>query len=799
MNTFSCKNAVLLFLVLVLTSSFTTPSIAAPSDCTYEFQGKLFQNVQITIEDDTRGALSRTFDYYVPTAAYPAAAYNQLPLVFVLHGRGASADVIFGTADYFDWGYPWCQMMKEADRSRFIICAPDGYENSFGEQAWNDCRDDDPNSPRTNDVLFIEELIRWFVKNGYNINANKVYAAGFSNGAGMVFRLAAELGDHIAAVAAVASIMPRPTLSECSPPVEKVGIFLMNGTDDPLVPFEHSQSAIDYWLLYNRLSANGEFVRLPDNPALPEEPLTNLWTVLDRYSAPPEDLEGTQVCLYTVNNGGHCEPSIAEKYPDYYKYDLEAGFQCQDFEVTAEVWNFFKSQWLAEERLYRPTHAYAATGSGVGEAADLWLDDEGESGSYTIEADGGVAMLSATFSLLETLEAESVRVTAVMATSAPVWRSLLLWNVSKGAWDEVVSEKPGTIEKTLEATRSLNASDYVALNGQIKVAVETDGSDDPYQLRVDLLEVGVVPGSSYEAPVAVDDEYDVLENTTLSVVDGSILDNDIATAKITAHLADDVQNGTLQLFSDGTFTYQPDPGFNGTDLFTYRADDGSVTSNSATVTIEVIGTNVAPVAHDDDAQTVRNVAVTIAVLANDADEDGDALVIGQLPAGPANGGIVVNADNTVTYTPNIGFWGTDSFTYTANDGTSASNNATVTITVRRVAPSNEPPTAQGDYVVTTRNTSVTVTLLANDTDSDGTIDPTTVLIVSVPNRGGAAVVNGDGTVTYTPATDFLGTETFYYTVADNVGAVSNEASVTVNVQRSPKGNLWWIWFLLFSQ
>ena len=60
-------------------------------------------------------------------------------------------------------------MMKEADEGQFIVCAPDGWENSHGERAWNDCREDDPFSPGTNDVFFIEELLRWFPESGYDV------------------------------------------------------------------------------------------------------------------------------------------------------------------------------------------------------------------------------------------------------------------------------------------------------------------------------------------------------------------------------------------------------------------------------------------------------------------------------------------------------------------------------------------------------------------------------------------------------------------------------------------------------
>jgi hypothetical protein len=268
----------------------------------------------------------------------------------------------------------------------------------------------------------------------------------------------------------------------------------------------------------------------------------------------------------------------------------------------------------------------------------------------------------------------------------------------------------------------------------------------------------------------------------------------VAASSLTAVLVDDVTSGTLRLVSDGTFTYMPHPGFSGTDFFTYRADNEGVRSNIATVTIDVIGTNDAPVTRNDVADTEQGVAVVIDVLANDTDDDGDGLVVEAVTAAPAHGAVAVNADDTVTYTPNAGFVGMDVFAYTAYDGTVTSNSATVTVTVSGGPSSIEPPVAQGDYIITTRNTSVTIDVLTNDDDPDGTIDPATVAIVSAPSRGGTVVVNGTGTVTYNPQYGFWGTETFSYTVADDGGNVSNEALVTVNVQWEPKGNMWWLWF-----
>ena len=95
-------------------------------------------------------------------------------------------------------------------------------------------------------------------------------------------------------------------------------------------------------------------------------------------------------------------------------------------------------------------------------------------------------------------------------------------------------------------------------------------------------------------------------------------------------------------------------------------------------------------------------------------------------------------------------------------------------------PSNQAPTAVNDSSTTTQDTPVTINVIANDTDPDGTIDPATVTITGVAGYG-TAIANANGTVTYTPTTGFTGTDTFTYTVKDNDGATSNEATVTVTV------------------
>jgi hypothetical protein len=139
-----------------------------------------------------------------------------------------------------------------------------------------------------------------------------------------------------------------------------------------------------------------------------------------------------------------------------------------------------------------------------------------------------------------------------------------------------------------------------------------------------------------------------------------------------------------------------------------------------------------------------------------------------------------NGDGTVTYTPDAGFTGTDTFTYTVDDNDGAtSNEATVTVEVTPGS-QNQAPVANDDAATTSEDTPVDINVIGNDTDADGTIDGATVSIVT-DAQDGTTFDNGDGTITYTPETGFTGTDTFTYTVEDNEGAVSNEATVTVHV------------------
>ena len=149
------------------------------------------------------------------------------------------------------------------------------------------------------------------------------------------------------------------------------------------------------------------------------------------------------------------------------------------------------------------------------------------------------------------------------------------------------------------------------------------------------------------------------------------------------------------------------------------------------MTITVNGVNDAPVAVNDAATTAEETAVSGNVLTNDTDVDAGTTLTATLVASPANGTVTLASNGGFTYTPNANFNGTDSFTYTASDGTAASNVATVTITVTAV---NDAPVAVNDATTTGEETAVSGNVLANDTDVDAGTTLTATLVANAVER-----------------------------------------------------------------
>lgn len=184
------------------------------------------------------------------------------------------------------------------------------------------------------------------------------------------------------------------------------------------------------------------------------------------------------------------------------------------------------------------------------------------------------------------------------------------------------------------------------------------------------------PTTEPSPPVAVNDNASTQVDSAVTI---EVLANDIGDGPGIVGNTDPT-NGTVFLNPIGTFTYTPNGGFVGTDTFTYTIEDATGLTDTATVTITVLPRP--PVALADFATTPFETPVTIAVLANDIG-DGPGIVPGSA-TDPSNGSVVIEAIGTITYTPDAGFSGADTFEYTIQDATTGTAVATVTVTV-------EPP------------------------------------------------------------------------------------------------------------
>jgi large repetitive protein len=214
----------------------------------------------------------------------------------------------------------------------------------------------------------------------------------------------------------------------------------------------------------------------------------------------------------------------------------------------------------------------------------------------------------------------------------------------------------------------------------------------------------------------------------------------------------------------GNATYEPAPGFVGTDTFTYKVCDKSIPVNCTTATATI---TVGPITGNDKASTPAGTPVNIPVLTNDSSSL--TSITGTTP--PTNGIVSINPDGTILYTPNPGFSGTDTFTYTVCDS-SGNNCKTATVTVLVT------PTAKPDTATTKENTPVTVPILVNDL---GKLDPASVTVTSGPNNG-TVVINPDGSIKYTPVPGFNGTDVINYSVCDkSTPASCTTSSVTMTV------------------
>jgi len=280
----------------------------------------------------------RSYDLYVPQHKSGQA----LPLVLMYHGHLGNSDVMTGAngkkAPYKLW-------LALAEREQFLVAAPNGEKGADNKQGWNDCRADTTTNPETDDVKFTLQMIE-AIHARTPVDRSRIYATGTSNGGNMVIRLAMEVPQTFAAVAAV--VASNPVKSECTETRKPIPVLFMNGTDDPLLPYQggavgkdkHGRGtalstplSVDYWRAINGLPDTPTVYNFPDRYKRDKSTVTRL-----TYCAPKH----FPVVLYRVERGGHTEPSLQEHYRRLYKRIV--GPQNRDIEMADEVWQFFKDK-----------------------------------------------------------------------------------------------------------------------------------------------------------------------------------------------------------------------------------------------------------------------------------------------------------------------------------------------------------------------------------------------------------------------------------------------------------------------
>jgi len=280
--------------------------------------------------------LERTYGVYVP-----AAALDPAPLVFLLHGGGGSASKTWNQ----EHGRSWKLL---ADEHGFVLILPQGPADPSDSDAhrWNDCRTDLDGaviSTTEDDVGFIVHLIEQ--ASGFAaIDPARVYANGASNGGMMTYRLAIEAGEQLAAAAAIIANLPEPT--KCGLKPSPIPMLIMNGTDDPLIPYDggcvantqcqrgrvmSTMQTVAFWVDANQASTEPTVEKLRNRSWFDGSTVTV-------YSF-ESGSDGADVIYYHIEGGGHNVPGF-ETISRVVR--AVAGSKNRDIDGPTEIWAFFQ-------------------------------------------------------------------------------------------------------------------------------------------------------------------------------------------------------------------------------------------------------------------------------------------------------------------------------------------------------------------------------------------------------------------------------------------------------------------------
>jgi len=275
-------------------------------------------------------ALVRDFTYYKPKNLVSDPA-----IVFVLHGsRGTGDKIRFQSAYQYDY--------LSDKTGGFIVVYPNGYLNH-----WNDCRASASyaaNTENINDTAFFAKMIEYFVEK-HQVNRDRVFATGFSNGGQMVYRLAFEVPTSFTAFAAIAANLPVEDNLSCEKSQQGVSMAVFNGTQDPINPYQggvinvygdksrgsviSSLSTANYWAKLANLNVKNETSLVSGND------VTGVFKTTWSNLADKES-KTKHVRLYTLQGSGHVMPSKVVNFARI------LGANASSIEGAEEIWSFFK-------------------------------------------------------------------------------------------------------------------------------------------------------------------------------------------------------------------------------------------------------------------------------------------------------------------------------------------------------------------------------------------------------------------------------------------------------------------------
>lgn len=325
--------------------------------------GQLVLEQSLTAPD----GLTRWYHYYKPEGLAANA-----PVIILLHGatlsynkvidqtRGNAQQAGFGNLDTTQW-------VDIADEAGALLIIPNGVSptgddkttnDTKGEtQSWNDCRNADEASAietGADDVGFIARLMDWS-RASFNTDPNRVYVTGHSNGGTMSYRVAAELGDRVAAVAAFIANLPVDPSKECAKPAHPISVFMLNSTTDPVMNYAggcdtttgargctlSAQATRDFWIAHNRTASARPAVHYPnlDQRDGAQQGGSTVSSIIHSGGN-----EHTEVAVYVVEGGGHNGPHI--RYKLAAASEATTGLQNHDVDGVRQAWDFIKTKTL---------------------------------------------------------------------------------------------------------------------------------------------------------------------------------------------------------------------------------------------------------------------------------------------------------------------------------------------------------------------------------------------------------------------------------------------------------------------